>query len=482
MKSIKSYFCIVLLFLLWGCSEDTMDRINKDLNDATDVPAINELPDVIVESAFGTTGTDMAWYASLFIEQSAGTDEQFYDADRRQGVTASSLMNNSWNAVYDNLMVLQDMINKCSPDGSEPDNKGVLGIAQVLTAYNLAIVTDMWGSVPWTEALQGEENVHPKYDSQEDVYQDVFELLNKAISNFQNASDLDDGAQDLLYAGKIDKWKKAAWSLKARYFMHLERVNSNALDSVLNCIPKGFNGGGDALVFDKYEPTGSGGNPWAYFTAFSRGDLCAGETLYDLMEDRSDPRILTYFQSPDGTGSNNIVPAPNGEADRTRAGFGKYSFSKITGDGTDANLTAPTPMMTYFELEFLKAEAQARKGENFKSTLKEAIEANFDYHGLDVADADAYFTAEVEPKLGISQDDDLKAIMIQKYIASYEQSSIEAYNDYRRTRIPELHNPANSLSNYGFVERFPYPSSEVTANPDNVPNVNVFKDKIWWAK
>jgi len=45
-----------------------------------------------------------------------------------------------------------------------------------------------------------------------------------------------------------------------------------------------------------------------------------------------------------------------------------------------------------------------------------------------------------------------------------------------------MNDPANALSNYGFVLRFPYPSSEVTSNPDNVPKINVFKDPIWWDK
>jgi hypothetical protein len=101
---------------------------------------------------------------------------------------------------------------------------------------------------------------------------------------------------------------------------------------------------------------------------------------------------------------------------------------------------------------------------------------------LTVADADAYFTTEVLPRLGASLSANLQEIMTQKYIAMYEQESIEVYNDYRRTGIPTMHNPNNDVASYGFPQRFPYPSSEVTANPSNVPAVNIFKDKIWWAK
>lgn len=482
MKTLKYILGIALVLSLGSCSKKELTRVNRDLNDAPDVPAINELPDVIVESAFGTTGTDMAWYASLFIEHSAGTDEQFYDADRRQGVTASSLMDNSWTSVYDNLMVLNDIISKCSPDGSEPDNKATLGIAQILTAYNLAVVTDMWGDVPWTEALKGLENVHPKFDSQQDIYTAIFSLLDDAIANLTDAPDVDGLAgQDLMYGGDTELWIKAAWSLKARYYMHLEKTDAKYLDSVLACIPKGFAEASDALVFDKYENTAIGANPWFDFTYQERGDLCAGTTLYNLMKERKDPRILAYFEDPLDKGNDSIIPAPNGKAQRTRAGYGVYSFSKITGD--EDGWAAPTPLMSYHELLFLKAEALARQGSmDYLPALEDAIKANFAFHGVKADSASWYITHEVLPRLGTDMENNIKEIMTQKYIAFYEAESIEGYNDYRRTGIPQMNNPANALSNYGFVLRFPYPSSEVTSNPDNVPKINVFKDPIWWDK
>ena len=57
--------------------------------------------------------------------------------------------------------------------------------------------------------------------------------------------------------------------------------------------------------------------------------------------------------------------------------------------------------------------------------------------------------------------------------------AIEAYNDYRRTGIPTMTNPNNALT--GFVWRFPYPTSETSANSANVPTVDIFAEKVWWA-
>lgn len=474
MKYLYSIIITGFVFFLSSCSKSEMDRINTNLNDAKDVQAANELPNVIVESAFGTTGTDIAWYSSVFVEHSAGTFGQLRDADTRSGANVPSLFNNNWNSVYDNLMVLKDIIVKCSPGGQDPDNKVTLGIAQVLTAYNLAITTDMWGQVPWTEAILGTENTQPKYDKQQDIYTNVlFKYLNDAITNLSAPVSVGNKAilakQDLIYAGNTSKWIKAAWSLKARYFMHMQKVVPSAVDSALACIPKGFQSAGDALIFDKYEPTSIGENPWFQFFD-DRGYLSVGETLYDIMEERNDPRISAYFTLKSGI----VKPAPNGTALQSQQGA-TYSTSLITDNGR----TAPTPLMSYHELLFIQAEALARKGQDFTTALQSAISENYKFHG--VAYDAAYYTDEVASRLGTTDDSKLKEILTQKYIAFYEAESIESYNDYRRTRIPQLHNPNNDLANFGFVERFPYPTSEVSNNSAHIPSVNVFKDKIWWA-
>ncbi|HOU75380.1 MAG TPA: SusD/RagB family nutrient-binding outer membrane lipoprotein, partial [Tenuifilum sp.] len=69
----------------------------------------------------------------------------------------------------------------------------------------------------------------------------------------------------------------------------------------------------------------------------------------------------------------------------------------------------------------------------------------------------------------------------QKYIALYEHEAIEAYNDYRRTGIPAMHNPNNTT--VGFVNRFPWALSEVSSN-QNVPQTElnyIYTTKVWWA-
>jgi hypothetical protein len=200
-----------------------------------------------------------------------------------------------------------------------------------------------------------------------------------------------------------------------------------------------------------------------------RSHLSVGKTLYDLMTSRNDPRIAQYFTQIGGE----YVPAPNGTATQTQGGI--YSVSLITENGR----TTPAPIMTYHELMFIEAEAKFRTNDNtWKASLQKAVEANFVFHGLTLAEGTAYYTNTVAPLL--TSGNELKQILTEKYIGFYEHEAIEAYNDYRR--VPSfltLNNPNNNQ--VGFVWRFPYATSEEASNSANIPNIDVFKDKVWWA-
>ena len=467
MKTIKIFLLILLPFLIVACSEEIMDEINKDLNDTEVMPASNILPDVELRSAFETTGTDIAWYATVYIEHDAGTWAQSYDADQRSGQNSASLFNNNWDGIYSVMLALNDIIKKTDPaTGSETDNFWARGIAQVLMAYNLAVTTDMWGDVPWTEALKGTAVMKPKYDSQQSIYVAINALLDDAIVNLGKTT-VKFPTFDYIYAGDQNKWIKAAYSLKARYAIHLVNVDNTAAAKALTNAALGFASAADALIFNKFEASASGENPWYQFKV-DRSHLSASATLYNYMNARSDPRIPVYFSKVGGA----FVPAPSGAAQQTQGGY--YSIAAITA--TTAGRTAPIPLMTYHELKFIEAEAKFRSGDaTWQAALQAAVTAAFAYSGATIG---TYYADQVVPRL--TAGNELNEILMQKYIAFYEFEAIESYNDYRRTGVPTLNNPNNATT--GFVNRFPYALSETSSNPENVPVIDVYKNKVWWAK
>ncbi|MFA6951254.1 MAG: SusD/RagB family nutrient-binding outer membrane lipoprotein, partial [Lentimicrobiaceae bacterium] len=185
MKNIIQILAIpVFLLAISGCTQDSLEDINTNHNNPTDVPSSLLITDVMTRSAFTVTGSDFSFYASVYVEHNVGIYNQMYNAEIRTGEPISSTTyNNIWDAAYENLYNLKIIINKTSEGGSEEGNYHTLGIAQILTAYNLAMLTDLMGDVPYSEALQPGVIYQPKLDKQEELYTEIFSLLNNAITN-----------------------------------------------------------------------------------------------------------------------------------------------------------------------------------------------------------------------------------------------------------------------------------------------------------
>jgi hypothetical protein len=484
LKKIYALFAAGLL--LSACSEDVMDRINKNVNDPTQVASRYTLTDVMTSSAFSVTGSDLSFYASAYIEHNVGIYNQLYNAEiRNSGPYASSTYNNEWSNIYANLYALKGVITRCSEGGAEAGNTANLGIAQVLSAYNLAILTDCFGDVPWTEALQPGVIFQPKLDKQQDIYAAIFKLIDDGIANLGKATTFAGiGAQDLIYGGDKAKWVKAANALKARYLMRLSLRTPN-YDGVITAINAAFSSAAEELKFSKYDGSIAISPGYAYFT--DRDYFGASQSVHDKLVARSDPRDAIFFAKYPGASS--LLFAPNGTPEQKQGIYGVNAFNyRATSAGSDevstANKKRPTYMISYHELLFLKAEAYARKAPqdlvNAEASLKAAIAAAFVKDGLTAAQADAYYTANVK---ALFDADPLKEIAMQKYLAFYQSESLEAYNDYRRLAAQGVSIPlANTKP---FPQRFTYGSDDVTTNPkvkEAYGNGQYVKtEKVWWA-
>jgi hypothetical protein len=463
---------LAALLFAWSCSEDIMDDINENVNDPTDVGTQLIITDVMTSTAFRVVGSDLAFYSSCYIEFNVGVYNQMYNAEIRSGEPQSSTTyNNTWTSIYENLYNLKLIMEKCSEGGAEEGNYHTMGVAQVLTAYNLAVLTDMWGDVPWSEALQPGVIYTPVLDGQQAIYEDVFSFLDGAIANLAKESEYPSlGSQDLIYGGDADSWTKFAYGLKARYTMRLS-LKSPAYEDVIAFANNSFEDASEQAQFNYALEENAAVSPFYQFDA-DRNYFGASQSLFDKLDDQEDPRIDLFF---DGD-----VFAPNGTPDQVQD---TYSKSAISVED------APTYLLSYHELEFLKAEAYVRLGgreEEAKEALMNGISAAFQKMniGLTAEEAETYFTDVVESKFNSNP---LAEVMIQKYIAFYEEEAVEAYNDYRRliamgNDVIQLDNPANASQ---FPMRCSYGADDVTTN-FNVreaygDGTYVYSAKVWWA-
>jgi hypothetical protein len=332
------------------------------------------------------------------------------------------------------------------------------------------------GDIPWSEAIQPGVIFTPVLDNQSAIYGDITSLLDDAILNLDKESvfpSLD--AQDMIYGGDTELWKKLAYGLKARYLMHLSLKTPDYANVISNA-DQSFISGSEQAQFN-YNGTTTSSPFYRMYT--DRDYYGASQSLHDKLVERNDPRDNVLFMPHPQSGSDEIVFAPNGTTNQVQ---GIYSISAIT------NPTAPTYLMSYHEVEFLKAEAYVRLNDLQKAdtALRKAVTAAFSKVniGLSAADAVDYFNTTVRQRF---QTNPLSEVMNQKYIAFYEEEAIEAYNDYRRLKamgdnVVSLDNPMNANL---FPLRFAYGSEDVTTN-SNVreaygDGTYVYSENVWLA-
>lgn len=525
-KNIKTCLSAVLIAgTLVSCSEDKMDRINKDRDNAHDVEAKFILTDAITSTAFSNVGGDFDHYFSSYIEQEVGVFNQLWNAETRiSEVYASSTFNNIWMNLYSNLKNTRIIIEKCSETGSQPGNYTTKGMGEVLAAINSALITDAFGDAPFSEAaLPQLDNGKPQYmtpvlDKQEDIYTAIFQYLDDAINDLpkgdQHATG-GPGSQDILFGGDskaADKWLKLAYGLKARYLMRtLNRASDQTatLNTILTCIDKAAKSADEQAAFSIYDGATNVNPCFDFFD--SREYMAASKSMYDKLVARQDPRLKRVYvtaldnnscgiQIADAEDSR-LLLAPNGNPVQEQR---KYTTS-IFGFAS----TAPTLLQSYHELLFIKAEALVRLNElaQAKETLKEAVVASMMNMEKSVASAlgQSVYPITANSSTAVTEDEakdyfdthiavlfdanPLQETMIQKYIGMWGANgeTTECYNDVRR-----LQAEGNDLKTfYGFQNekkfplRAPYGSDEVSSNP-NVQSAYgngqyVFTENVWWA-
>lgn len=473
MKNIIKLLTLpIFLFLFSGCSQDVLEDINKNENDPLDVPSRLVISDVITRTAFSVLGTDLSFYSSVYVEHNVGIYNQMYNADIRSGEpTSATTYNNTWGAAYENLYNLKLVMNKITEGGAEEGNFHTLGIAQILTAYNLAILTDAFGDVPYTEALQPGVIFQPAVDRQEVLYNEIFALLNAAIANLAIETTYASlGTQDFLYGGDAASWTQFANGLKARYTARLAFRNAQWND-VITFANNSFTSAADEA---KYVYDGSSTlSPFAMFFD-DRDYFGASQSLNNKLEDRNDPRAEAFFIPYPG--EDEIVFAQPGSPNQVQ---GLYGISALTYGA----YTRPTYLMSFHELEFLKAEAYARLDQqaNAADALESAVTAAFVKVGLSADDAQTYLDDEVTPLFEANM---VQEVMIQKYLSFFEEEAFEAYNDIRRLKAMG-ENYITITNSLPFPLRFTYGADDVTTNP-NVATLYgtgayVYTENVWWA-
>jgi len=453
-KPILVVQTLVLLFV--SCDAWIDHDINVDPDSPSDVPMNLLLPAVQQTIGYVLLGNDAVRTTNIWMQQFDGVDRQSYTTARYQLNAGDT--GNLWASIYSTgLQNLKIMIDKAGTEGQESPNYA--GAGKVLTAATLGITTDLFGDIPYSEAFQGAANLTPVYDSQEDIYNSIFSLLDEAVVDLSSTTNAFSLTGDVSYAGSLAKWKKAAYSIKARHLLQLSEVNGNAAyTDALAAVANGFTSNADDMKvpFDSNDK-----NPIFQFME-QRTDIRMASTFVDMLKANDDPR-LPYFVAKDAAGNytGSVINSQNALASKP----GDYV----------AGASAPTFIMTYAELKFIEAECRLMKTPSDIAGAQTAYEAAVAASVLRVTGSanTAWLDANIN-----GDPVTMEKIMTQKYINSFGTN--QAWADFRRTGYPDLELAPDAVIPQ-IPTHYPYPQSELNYNAANVPPATL-ATKVWWDK
>lgn len=471
----------VISFALTGCKKD-FSAINTNSNNPVDVE-----PDLLLRQVIYDLGDNMSYEGfvagNLLSQHFSMVDFNLFD---RHNLSQPQLGGNPWPILYKNLRDNELILQKVD---SDPIYKVYEGPARILKAYMAQQLTDIYGDVPYSEALQGlSGNVTPKYDSQEDIYLaagGILDQLDKAIAAIDAYTAPQALGGDILFSGNLSKWRKFAVSLKIKALVRIsDRDSEIALDVAQELQTIFTNGGYMSSNADNAYFQFTDAQPNSFRMQKLRpGDFnlyVMSQTSDDIDQSLSDPRFEVLFR---GTGNdpsiyNGLI---NGiDNAQTTISLSDYSlpgtiFRENTGD-------LKCSFMTAWETQFLLAEA-AFKGYisgSASALYNDGVTNAFDYWNVTLptnylsSGAGAYNAAT-----GLEQ------IITQKWISN-TINGYESWIEYTRTGFPNLLPVSASLNGGLYPVRMPYPADESALNLNNYITAagntggNSVNVKVWW--
>lgn len=372
-------------------------------------------------------------------------------------------------------MNLVDMNNK-----SEAQQRwDMLGVGQIIKAWGWEAITDLHGDIILKEAFDPAKFTF-HYDPQSDVYTEVQRLLNEAIKNLAKTDGLVDqtyvAKTDRLYGGDRSKWTKLAYGMLALNLSHYSNKSTYNPAAVIAAVDKSFASNADDAIFGY--PAVSADLTDYNFLGYTRNNFRSyrqTQFVVNLMNGTAlgstvDPRM-----------SRMLAPSPDGQyrgIDINTIGGGlttatyPMNFMGYVGTGGGTGLPAryifddksKFPIMTYAQLQFIKAEAAYRSGDKTTAlaAYKNAIAAHIDFVNarnsdnlqsptqISVAEKTA-FLADPAIVPATPAGLTLTHIMTQKYIAQWAWAHNEMWTDMRRYHYTDI-DPASGKQVYpGFV-------------------------------
>jgi hypothetical protein len=454
-KNIKGILIASATVLLTAC-QDQLEKVNTNPNEAVNAQPEYLLANSIKSNADIILGSDASMETTtLFIQHWAKI--QYTDPDKY--TVSISNVQNVWTNLYSQGLTDFATIIKL---GEASGNVNYQAVGLILKSWSFQLLTDLYGNIPYSQALKLEETLTPKYDEQKDVYLGLLADLKKASEQIDvNGSPI---SGDLVYNGNLSKWKKFANSLRLRIALRIADKDPQTAKAVVAELAANRSlliASNDDIAQLVYLASPNQ-NPVSRDRE-TRDDYRVSKSVIDKLQELKDPRLAVFANRTVDATPTGYIGVTNGLPADSAAKLGFTKTSKL-GDYFTAP-ASPAVFLAYSEVLFNLAEAAQRGfiSDNAADLYKAAVTASLQQFKVNSADIATYLA---QPSVAYNPANYKKSIGEQKWLALYSQG-LEAFAEWRRLDYPQLKPAYAGILNGKLPVRLIYPTGEQALNAAN---------------
>lgn len=506
----KQFYITVLLVVsalfITACSDEYLENLNTDPSKAATIDPNAQLTTAQLQT-YGSLDMVEIYrsYLYAFNQYLMGS----WNTTNYGGLHTidNNEMSRIWTTFYTNA--IKNLTDGLAHTTEDPDKVNINSALRIYRVYIMSLITDIYGDAPYSEAGKGylESKFNPRYDTQEEIYNDFFSELTEAVAAFDSGKDQITG--DVIFQGDLGKWKKLGNSLRLRYAMRISDVApEKAKEEFQNAVQA--EGGiietadDDALIKYMSIAFSFGQDAYSDFRGNALSQLLFGNdpsnnpsymcaTFFNQMHTTGDPRTFRvarcYYDGlmsstspknridltqemidkgiafqPRDPGAYSWEPWPAGYESDILKGLAESnpSINPTVDRETEPKLANnflqgdnPGVVMTSAEVKFLLAEAALKEwnvgGQTAEDLFQQGVRAAMDFlsdnYDTEVVSDEEFNTYMASNSIGHTVEKKKEAINTQAWMHHFTNPS-EGWANLRRSGYPKLKSPAE----YGFEQ------------------------------
>jgi hypothetical protein len=464
---IRICTCVLLAVAVISCAD--LEDLNEDPNKPT-TTSPQLLLTTVCWDVFKTF-TRYQYESRMLVSTDGESPEQFYKWTRKNF------------DLYDNLRNIQ----KLEEEAMRVESDAYLALAKFFKAWYFYNLTLQFGDIPFSEALKGEKETYtPKYDTQEDVFVGILELLEDADKLLEGNNQNIDG--DILNKSSLINWQKLTNAFRLKVLLtlsHKTNIGGNSIASAFKDIYTSKTLMNSIEESTQLKFIDQSGSRYFNFNSSSFGSgLYMDSTFVQKFIDREDPRLFVFCtQTPNALKAGKAID----DFSSYEGGNPTVQYSLVSEKSEDISkphsryynnpVCESIALLGYPEQQFIIAEAILRGWISGDATAEynRGIKASFEFFASQPSTSsyssylnEQAYTKYIKNSLvdmdQASADMKLSYVLTQKYMQSYFQAGTTPFFEQRRTGYPTF----ETASGVAIPNRWMYPQAEYDYNKENL--------------